>query len=299
MDKFEKSRKAEIIGFVIASIIVGSLFGFVAAMTLWDFIEDKILIGIVKTTGVNPSLFVMLLICILTIPGIIIFVLNWKRKNKLLFFVAITMISMGINTICIWVEHDFKIDMGKLSYEHQEQYIQYLSEKEGYTYIGDVKGYEVDKEKHKENFSLFVKNIAGHNYYYCVIKYDYYISENFLLLERYSSNEGICNTNYEKYLITFDFDWDNDNASRARESIDEDDYTSNKKNEPEVIIVEHQVNTQPVEEWGPCNVCKGSGMCPTCNGTGWLYNDYCPVCLGRKVCQMCWGRRGGYFKVER
>jgi hypothetical protein len=42
-----------------------------------------------------------------------------------------------------------------------------------------------------------------------------------------------------------------------------------------------------------CVLCRGSGKCPTCGGTGKAAPDeYCPTCLGKGSCYLCRGSKG-------
>lgn len=59
---------------------------------------------------------------------------------------------------------------------------------------------------------------------------------------------------------------------------------------------------QAVQVWKPCVVCKGSGLCANCGGSGqdqYSVSTYreCPTCHGTKKCSYCAGQ-GGHYEVE-
>jgi hypothetical protein len=42
-----------------------------------------------------------------------------------------------------------------------------------------------------------------------------------------------------------------------------------------------------------CDICKGNGRCPRCDGsgkTGGMISGVCQTCRGKKVCPACNGR---------
>jgi len=42
-----------------------------------------------------------------------------------------------------------------------------------------------------------------------------------------------------------------------------------------------------------CVLCRNSGKCTTCGGTGKAaHNEYCPTCLGKGTCYLCRGSKG-------
>lgn len=59
---------------------------------------------------------------------------------------------------------------------------------------------------------------------------------------------------------------------------------------------------QAMQVWNPCVICKGSGLCTNCGGSGqdhYSVSTYreCPTCHGMKKCSYCAGQ-GGHYEVE-
>ena len=301
---FKAVNKRERIAAIVLSVFSGAVIGFLAKMVLWHLFEEKALLEL-TINDFNPTLLVMLLSFLLIFSGIILLIITLNRFHRQLIILSFILISMGVVNICIWVEQDFQFDMFEMSYEKQKEYLLYNAEKDGYSYIGEVRGYEIEeKERNNVGFFLFVKTIAGRTNYYATVKRALYINQNLYCVEKYGVNEGTFKDDYNKFIIKYDFDWDNN----VKDDEVDNRSTSESGNidDPQKIIVEHQRQPVPVQEWVPCMTCQGTRNCTTCGGSGWLYSSSsynnkqdCYNCNGRKDCPACSGQGGHYQTVYR
>ena len=80
---------------------------------------------------------------------------------------------------------------------------------------------------------------------------------------------------------------------------------SNTNNQTQTIVVQHQRDPIPVQEWQQCMRCGGSGQCSfdACCGSGWYFRGdrrvICVSCHGSGKCQGCAGQGGHYITVYR
>lgn len=80
---------------------------------------------------------------------------------------------------------------------------------------------------------------------------------------------------------------------------------NNQQQGQQTIVVEHQRQSQPMQEWQQCPGCYGSGQCPyfQCGGSGWYYRGdkavTCSRCHGSGKCTTCAGKGGHYITVYR
>jgi hypothetical protein len=317
--EFKAVNKRERIAAIVRFVFSGAVIGFLAKMVLWHLFEEIALLEL-TINDFNPTLLVMLLSFLLIFSGIILLIITLYRFHKLLILLSFILISMGVVNICIWVEQDFQFDILEMSYEKQKEYLLYNAGKDGYSYIGEVRGYVVEeKERDNVGFFLFVKTIAGRPHYYATVSRGRYITQNLFHVEKYGTNEGTFKGYYDDFIIKYDFDWDNnvkddevDNRSTSESgNIDEPQkiiVEHQRQSVPvqdgntQTVVVEHKRELQKVQKWQNCGGCGGSGSCGTCKGSG--QNPYkmdgyeeCPQCHGMRKCQFCGGRGGYYYEV--
>ena len=294
----------------VATLLSTLLFfaGFVISVNLREEFHRTLFV-LTLSTGIDANILFWGLSFILICSSIILFVIAKRKKNYLLMSVPWLIIPLVIGFLLHWTSDDCKFNPRFLSDDELYQLEIRDCEKEGYFFISQVQGID-NKTKTERTFNLYVKKVLDKEYYYCSPKGYYekkYVVSNF-------NNNGFIDIGdiSEKingmYLISYSFDWNNTHSSNSNDNYDDEEehvskYTNEKEEEPQKIIVEHQRQLVPVQEWITCSVCKGTRNCNECGGSGWLYSSSsatnrqdCYHCNGRKDCPAC-GGKGGYYQT--
>lgn len=289
---------------------LGVLFVYVLGgfISLCDMKGDSFICDSAFSTGLTPSTVVICYALLFLLIALFFFILAKKNEN---FRYKIPGALFGLGSVVIlgfWIAQGLKLRYYRLS-ERQfvELQIRY-SEKDGYSYIGEVSG---SSKWGQRDFLLYSKIIDGKRHFYCGEKdTDIDIKKKYLV-QKYKSHYGKVadwsDTYY--YIKDYEFDWDNTEDEStgtgtrrvSQDAIDRavDEINSHREDESK-IVVEHQRSQQPVNVWQSCGICLGSGNCTVCGGNGWIYSARasdgrgdCYNCRDGR-CPACGGERGRY-----
>ena len=302
--KKEKEKEKELL-LIIPGTVLGILALFLSAVFLETSKVDDFLCEILLSTGIYPNLVVLSFVSLMLLGTICFGWMAKKKKKPFLVIPTMVLFILGFAVSISWIQRDFKIRQYQLTDSQKQRLLLQSSEKEGYAYIGEVRGTNLSDRDDNRTFALFVKTIEGKKYYYCSRGWG---DAEKHLVTKYNSQQGQIYIGEQSYKIEYDFDWNSaeaynagQNTSNATGRAGGETNSSSESEDNEIhVVVDHQRSPMPVNVWQPCGICGGTGNCNYCGGAGWVYSASaydgrgdCPTCRDGK-CSACGGERGRY-----